>query len=149
MGLEKRRKIKFTKVCRLKFQNQFNIEFSFSRGHNDKIFCLRWNPHDDDRCVTVGVKHIKFWTKAGGSMTAKQGVFGKVAGKPGKQNQMCVVFGKTADVCITGGGDGAIFIWNLTTLIQRIENAHVGPLFAITAVQEKVRLVHWGVPESI
>jgi hypothetical protein len=71
-------------------------------------------------------------------MTSKQGVFGKVAGKQGKQNQMCVVFGKTADVCITGGGDGAIYIWMQTILTRRVDNAHAGPLFTITAVQEKV-----------
>jgi hypothetical protein len=72
-------------------------------------------------------------------MTAKQGVFGKNAGKTGKQNQMCVVFGKTADVCITGGGDGSIYIWTQTALTRKVENAHGGPVFCITAVQEKVR----------
>lgn len=112
-------------------------------GHNDKIFCLRWNPHDDDQFVTVGVKHIKFWTQAGGGMTSKQGVFGKVAGKTGKQNQMCVVFGKTAETCITGGGDGCIYIWAKTILKQKVDNAHSGPLFSITAVQDKVRESAW------
>ncbi|CAF2961159.1 unnamed protein product [Rotaria sp. Silwood2] len=107
------------------------------RGHNEKIFCLRWNPHADDQFVTVGVKHIKFWTQAGGGMTSKQGVFGKTAGKQGKQNQMCVVFGKTADICITGGGDGAIYIWTHTSLTRVIQDAHKGPLYAIAAVQEK------------
>ncbi|UJR16486.1 hypothetical protein I4U23_003389 [Adineta vaga] len=107
------------------------------RGHNDKIFCLRWNPYDENRFVTVGVKHIKFWTKAGGGMTSKQGVFGKISGKQGKQNQMCVVFGKTVDVCITGGGDGCIYIWTQTSLTRKIDNAHNGPLFAIAAVQDK------------
>ncbi|CAF0858738.1 unnamed protein product [Adineta steineri] len=107
------------------------------RGHNDKIFCLRWNPHDENRFVTVGIKHIKFWTKAGGGMTSKQGVFGKTSGKQGKQNQMCVVFGKTPDICITGGGDGCIYIWTQTSLTKKIDNAHTGPVFAIAAVQEK------------
>ncbi len=121
------------------YKNILKNFFEFSRGHNDKIFCLRWNPYDDDRFVTVGVKHIKFWTKAGGGMTAKQGVFGKVAGKQGKQNQMCVVFGKTADSCITGGGDGCIYIWTQVTLTRKVDKAHEGPLFCITAVQDKVR----------
>ncbi len=88
----------------------------------------------------MGVKHIKFWTKAGGGMTSKQGLFGKAAGKKGKENQMCVVFGKTVDSCITGGGDGGIYIWTHTTLARKVENAHEGPLFTITAVQDKVRL---------
>lgn len=74
-------------------------------------------------------------------MTAKQGVFGKAAGKTGKQNQMCVVFGKTADSCITGGGDGAIYVWNQTLLAKKIDNAHEGPVFCITAVQDKVRFL--------
>ena len=117
---------------------QFSVFVSLSRGHNDKIFCLRWNPHDDDRFVTVGVKHIKFWTRAGGGMTSKQGVFGKAAGKQGKESQMCVVFGKTADACITGGGDGCIYIWNATALMRKVSDAHKGPLFAMTAVQDKV-----------
>jgi hypothetical protein len=72
-------------------------------------------------------------------MTSKQGVFGKIAGKAGKPNQMCVVFGKTADICITGGGDGSIYIWTQTVLTKKIDNVHKGPLFAIAAVQEKVR----------
>ncbi|CAF3520544.1 unnamed protein product [Rotaria sp. Silwood1] len=107
------------------------------RGHNEKIFCLRWNPHEDDRFVTVGVKHIKFWTQAGGGMTSKQGVFGKTSGKQGKKDQMCVVFGKTADTCITGGGDGAIYIWTNTTLTRMVPDAHKAPLWAIAAVQDK------------
>jgi hypothetical protein len=84
------------------------------------------------------VKHIKFWTKAGGGITAKQGVFGQIAGKQGKQNQTCVTFGKTADTTITGGGDGAIYIWIQTTLTKKIDRAHQGPLFVITTVQDKV-----------
>lgn len=35
------------------------------RGHKDKIFMIKWNPHDINQLVTVGVKHIKFWTQAG------------------------------------------------------------------------------------
>ena len=71
-------------------------------------------------------------------MTSKQGVFGKAAGKQGKQNQMCVVFGKTADICITGGGDGGIYVWTQNSLTNKIK-AHEGPIFAITAVHDKVR----------
>ena len=36
-----------------------------TRGHKDKIFMLQWNPAMLDHMVTVGVKHIKFWTQAG------------------------------------------------------------------------------------
>ena len=35
--------------------------------------------------VTVGVKHIKFWTQKGAALTGKRGVFGK----EGAQVQAC------------------------------------------------------------
>jgi hypothetical protein len=71
-------------------------------------------------------------------MTSAQGVFGKVAGKAGKQTQLCVVFGKTAESCITGGGDGCVYIWTNTQLSRKVADGHNGPLFCITAVQDKV-----------
>jgi len=52
---------------------------------------------------------------------------------------MCVVFGKSADICITGGGDGSIYIWTQTSLTRKVDNVHNGPIFCITAVQDKVR----------
>jgi microtubule-associated protein-like 6 len=36
-----------------------------TRGNKDKIFGIKWNPHDSDKLVTVGVKHIKFWNQIG------------------------------------------------------------------------------------
>jgi len=36
-----------------------------TRGHTDKIFMLSWNPLAENQLVTVGVKHIKFWTQTG------------------------------------------------------------------------------------
>ena len=36
-----------------------------TRGHKDKIFVIKWNPHEVNKLVTVGVKHIKFWSQAG------------------------------------------------------------------------------------
>ena len=39
-----------------------------TRGHKDKIFVITWNPLVMDQLVTVGVKHIKFWTQTGNMM---------------------------------------------------------------------------------
>ena len=39
------------------------------RGHKDKIFVIKWNPLETDKLITVGVKHIKFWTIAGASQS--------------------------------------------------------------------------------
>ena len=38
---------------------------SICRGHKDKIYQIKWNPFDNTKLVTVGVKHIKFWVQAG------------------------------------------------------------------------------------
>lgn len=39
--------------------------FLFYRGHKDKIFVIKWNPFEANKLITVGVKHIKFWTQTG------------------------------------------------------------------------------------
>lgn len=39
--------------------------FLIFRGHKDKIFVIKWNPFEHNKLVTVGVKHIKFWTQTG------------------------------------------------------------------------------------
>ena len=36
-----------------------------TRGHKDKIFSIKWNPHGNEKLVTVGAKHIKFWNQVG------------------------------------------------------------------------------------
>jgi WD40 repeat protein len=44
-----------------------------TRGHKDKIYVLEWNPFNNNYFVTVGEKHIKFWTHNG------KGLFGHCA----------------------------------------------------------------------
>lgn len=100
-----------------------------TRGNKDKIFCIKWNPHVTDKLVTVGVKHIKFWSQAGGGFTSNRGIFGNLSGV---ENMLCITFGKTADLCYTGGSNGSIYVWKEQKLVKLIP-AHSGPLFAIFA----------------
>ena len=106
-----------------------------TRGHKDKIFGISWNPYSGDQLVTVGVKHIKFWSAVGGGFTSKRGVFGK-KGKP--TTMLCVEYGAEG-VCFTGGADGHIYHWNGSTLTKTVEG-HKGPVFAMQRV-EKVSVV--------
>lgn len=39
------------------------------RGSKDKIFVVKINPYLPDKLVTAGVKHMKFWHKAGKTST--------------------------------------------------------------------------------
>ena len=48
-----------------------------TRGHSDRIFDVHFNPHSTNTLVTCGVKHIKFWTLCGNSLSGKKGIFGK------------------------------------------------------------------------
>ena len=36
-----------------------------TRGHKDMIFVIEWNPFNPNYLVSVGEKHIKFWTQKG------------------------------------------------------------------------------------
>ena len=103
-----------------------------TRGHKDKIFMISWNPHVAEQLVTVGVKHIKFWNRAGGGFTSKRGVFGK-AGK--LTTMLCVAFGAGEGQCFTGGATGLVYHWRGSTLSKTVE-AHKGPIFAIQKVEK-------------
>ena len=48
-----------------------------TRGHSDRIFDIQFSPHSPSELVTCGVKHIKFWTLRGNSLSGKKGLFGK------------------------------------------------------------------------
>jgi echinoderm microtubule-associated protein-like 6 len=116
-----------------------------TRGHKDKIFCIKWNPHGTDSLVTVGVKHIKFWNQVGGGFTSKRGLFGDLSGV---ENIMCITFGKQPDLCYTGAANGSIYVWQNQKLIKTIE-AHKGPVFAIYATEKWDAYVTGGKDGSI
>lgn len=116
-----------------------------TRGNKDKIFCIKWNPHANDQLVTVGVKHIKFWNQVGGGFTSNRGLFGNLSGV---DNMMCITFGKTVDLCYTGGGNGSIYVWKDKKLAKLIK-AHEGPLFAIYAHENYEAYVTGGKDGSI
>ncbi|KAL5008221.1 hypothetical protein ScPMuIL_013802 [Solemya velum] len=103
-----------------------------TRGHKDKIFVVKWNPFDTNMLITVGCKHIKFWTQTGGGFTSTRGTFGNVAKLC---DMLCVAFGKSVDVCYTGGSDGNVFVWQGTNL-QKVVKAHEGPLFAMHSLDK-------------
>ncbi len=116
-----------------------------TRGNKEKIFCCKWNPHLTDKLVTVGVKHIKFWNQVGAGFTSNRGIFGKLSGV---ENMMCITFGKTADLCYTGGGNGSIYVWKDDKLVKLIP-AHNGPIFSIYAHDQYEAYVTGGKDGSI
>ncbi|XP_038072339.1 echinoderm microtubule-associated protein-like 6 [Patiria miniata] len=103
-----------------------------TRGHKDKIFVIKWNPHNLDKLVTVGMKHIKFWNQTGGGFTSKRGTFGNV-GKP--DTMMCVSYSRSPEMTYSGGATGSIYVWQDVTLIRTV-SAHQGPCFAMHSLDK-------------
>uniref|UniRef100_H3AR31 EMAP like 6 n=1 Tax=Latimeria chalumnae TaxID=7897 RepID=H3AR31_LATCH len=103
-----------------------------TRGHKDKIFVVKCNPHHVDKLVTVGMKHIKFWQQAGGGLTSKRGTFGNI----GKlETMMCVSYGRIEDLIFSGAATGDVYIWK-DTLLLKTAKAHDGPVFAMYSLDK-------------
>jgi hypothetical protein len=45
-----------------------------AEGHTERIFVGQFRPDSDSLFVTCGVKHVKFWTLAGGQLIGKRGI---------------------------------------------------------------------------
>ncbi|XP_074434711.1 echinoderm microtubule-associated protein-like 6 isoform X3 [Larus michahellis] len=103
-----------------------------TRGHKDKIFVVKCNPHHVDKLVTVGMKHIKFWQQTGGGFTSKRGTFG-TTGK--LETMMSVSYGRIEDIVFSGAATGDIYIWKDTLLLKTVK-AHDGPVFAMHALDK-------------
>lgn len=61
-------------------------------GHAERIFVVEFRPDSDTQFVSVGIKHIKFWTLVGGSLVYKKGVVSAL--EDGRmQTMLAVAFG--------------------------------------------------------
>lgn len=103
-----------------------------AKGHQDKVFSIKYDLSSNEKLVTVGIKHIKFWHHVGGGLTNKRGIFGNV-GKP--DTMLCVSQGKVSGVVCTGGANGQVYIWNGNTLSRTVK-AHDGPCFAMHSLDK-------------
>lgn len=110
---------------------------SSTRGHSDRIFDVQFNPFIPNTLVTCGVKHIKFWSLCGNSLTGKKGIFGKagllvvwiwsiftiwLTGE--LQSILCAAFAPE-EVCYTGTLSGDIYKWKGRNLLSVIKRAHM------------------------
>uniref|UniRef100_A0A8B9KFI7 EMAP like 3 n=1 Tax=Astyanax mexicanus TaxID=7994 RepID=A0A8B9KFI7_ASTMX len=77
------------------------------KSTNEAVFAVEFNPADTNNIITCGKSHVYFWTLSAGTLTKKQGIFGKYK-KP--KFIMCFVFSLTGDV-LTGDSEGNILTW--------------------------------------
>ena len=105
-------------------------KLSSVRGNKSRIFSLKWKTGSNESLVSVGVRHISFWTMKGASLTSKRGIFGK-SGKA--CTMLCCSFSKTGDLTFSGGENGLVYIWDGPRLKSTVE-AHKGAIHAICAL---------------
>ncbi|KAI9595240.1 WD40-repeat-containing domain protein [Syncephalis fuscata] len=102
-------------------------------GHSDKVLELVFHPTDPHTFITVGVKHIKFWTydPVANTLDARKGIFGKL-GEIQPLLSATFVDDKTV---VTGCHNGDIYTWSLDShkVISVAEKAHEGSVFATAA----------------
>ncbi|KAI2658968.1 Echinoderm microtubule-associated protein-like 6 [Labeo rohita] len=78
-------------------------------GHTDRIFVVEFRPDSDTQFVSVGIKHIKFWTLVGGSLLYKKG----------------------NNLTFTGAINGDVYVWREHFLVRVVAKAHTGPVFTM------------------
>lgn len=61
-------------------------------GHNQRIFVAEFRPDSDTQFVSVGVKHVKFWTLAGRALLSKKGLLSTLEDAR-MQTMLAVAFG--------------------------------------------------------
>ncbi|XP_029470729.1 echinoderm microtubule-associated protein-like 3 isoform X2 [Rhinatrema bivittatum] len=111
------------------------------KSTNESVLTVEFNPTDSSNIITSGKSHIYFWTWQGGTLTKKQGIFGKYK-KP--KFIQCFVFNASGDV-LTGDSEGNILTWGKTAAdirtlgkgaketfqIVRQSKAHEGSVFSL------------------
>ena len=100
------------------------------RGSKQRIFSLKWG--SSETLVSVGVRHINFWSIKGASLTSKRGTFGK---KAKLVSMMCSVFNKQGTVCYSGGENGLVHKWNGPNLAGTVE-AHSSAVYALCSLDK-------------
>ncbi|XP_046708803.1 echinoderm microtubule-associated protein-like 3 isoform X2 [Silurus meridionalis] len=115
------------------------------KSTNEAVFAVEFNPADTNNIITCGKSHVYFWSLNNGTLTKKQGIFGKYK-KP--KFIMCFVFSLTGDV-LTGDSEGNILTWgksaaDIKTLgkgaketfqIMKQTRAHEGSVFTLCVLQ--------------
>jgi len=87
-----------------------------SSNNNSKVVKATPCGTECDRLVTCGESHIKFWQINGRNLNCQKGVFG--SGTQGKQTMTGVV--SMAQLAVSTGADGALFIWDEHRLVVSV-----------------------------
>lgn len=82
----------------------------------------------DTEFVTCGVKHIKFWTFNGSTVTGSRGLMGNGQFEP----QISAAFAFSSKTCVTGSSKGNLIVWSGRNAGKRIP-AHKSQVWTLLA----------------
>uniref|UniRef100_A0A672R2I9 EMAP like 3 n=1 Tax=Sinocyclocheilus grahami TaxID=75366 RepID=A0A672R2I9_SINGR len=109
-----------------------NIKHVEVKSTNEAVLAVDFSPTDTNNIISCGKSHVYFWTMSAGTLTKKQGIFGKYK-KP--KFVLCFVFSLTGDV-LTGDSEGNILTWGKSTFqIMKQTRAHEGSVFTLCILQ--------------
>ncbi|CAF95572.1 unnamed protein product [Tetraodon nigroviridis] len=95
----------------------------------ERIFVVEFRPDSDTQFVSVGIKHIKFWTLVGGSLVYKKGVVSAL--EDGRmQTMLAGAFGAN-QLTFSGAVNGDVYVWREHFLVRVVAKAHSGPVFTM------------------
>jgi WD40 repeat protein len=96
------------------------------KGDTNKIYQVKWNHKVANEFVTVGDKHIYFWTMDGGKLKKTKA---QMAGKYPWQAFYSVAFSEKGYACC-GGGDGSIYVF-VDAQAKKVVKIHSGKVFSL------------------
>lgn len=92
-----------------------------------RLFAVACRPDSPSEFVTVGVKHIHFWTLAGSTLLSKKGLVGR---QSKMTTMLAVAFGPDA-ITYSAAMNGEIWLWKENKLMKQI-HAHDKPCFTLS-----------------
>ncbi|XP_072318733.1 echinoderm microtubule-associated protein-like 6, partial [Eucyclogobius newberryi] len=98
-------------------------------GHRERVFVAEFRPDSDSQFVSVGVKHVKFWSVVGGALIYKKGLNACKDGAT-SQTMLALAFGANS-LTFSGAINGDVFVWRAHVLERVVEKAHNGPVFSM------------------
>eukprot|EP00116_Pleurobrachia_bachei_P003289 sb/3463551/ len=94
-----------------------------------RVLHTEFRPDSDAHLVSLGQRHVSFWSLAGTQLLPKKV---KIPDNMGaKMQTMLSVAFSTGGITYTGSISGHVFVWQDTTLTRVISACHSGPVFAL------------------
>jgi WD40 repeat protein len=81
---------------------------------------------NDNEFVTIGLKHIKFWTFKGRNLTSQKGIFGSVT----IDSLICMAFAFKNQTLFTGDSKGNLIMWTGRNATKSIKS-HNGSSYCL------------------